>query len=178
MSQDKGLEISMARNKDLESQVDNLTLELVNAKTLESDECSSCHALHSEFAKLQSAHDIALQQLENARIELINVKSAPCEECLESSKLDASGNVESRFCSFCIEREHEVKDILEAVRAEYAKFKDSIESATCASCPALKLEVALYKKRSMAKTCDSCVNSKREIAYLNDTLEKSSKGKK
>ena len=92
--------------------------------------------------------------------------------------MDASGAVESRFCSFCLEREHEVKDILEAVRAKYAKLKDSIESAICASCPALKLEVALYKKRLDAKTCESCVNFGKEIAYLKDTLEKFSKGKK
>ena len=29
-----------------------------------------------------------------------------------------------------------------------------------------------------AKTCDSCVNSKNETAYLKDTLENFSKGKK
>ena len=86
--------------------------------------------------------------------------------------------VESSSCSFCLEREHEVKDILEAVRAKYAKLKDSIDYATCASCPALKLEVALYKKRLNAKTCDSCVNFGKEITYLKDTLEKFSKGKK
>lgn len=63
ISQDKALEFTIARNKDLESQVDNLTLELVNAKTLETNECSSCHALHSEFAKLQTTHDVALHQL-------------------------------------------------------------------------------------------------------------------
>ena len=177
MSQDKALEFTMARNKDLESQVDNLQLELVNAKDLDTDECLSCHALHSELAKLKSAHDTALHQLENARTELIELKSAPCEKCLESSKLVVSDVVESSSCSFCLEREHEVKDILEAVRAKYAKLKDSIESATCASCPALKLELALYKKKLNAKTCESCVNSKNETAYLKDTLENFSKGK-
>ena len=58
-----------------------------------------------------SALDITIQQLENARTELIEVKSAPCEKCLESSKLVVSGVVESSSCSFCLEREHEVKDI-------------------------------------------------------------------
>ncbi|MBJ2390677.1 hypothetical protein JF979_24510, partial [Salmonella enterica subsp. enterica serovar Corvallis] len=50
------------------------------------------------------------------------------------------------------------------------------------SCEALKLELAVYKENQSktvnAKTCESCVNSKREIAYLNDTLENFSKGKK
>lgn len=182
MSQDKALEFTIVRNKDLESQVDNLTLELANAKTLDSDECSSCHALHSELSKLKSAHDIALHQLENARTELIEVKSTPYEKCLESSKLDASGNVESSFRSFCLEREHEVKDILEAVRAKYAKLKDTIESMPCASCATYKLEVAFLKEKHAraikAKTCDSCVNFEKENAYLKDTLEKFSKGKK
>lgn len=159
MSQDKALEFIMATNKDLESQVDNLTLELANAKTLDDDECSSCHALYSELSKLQSAHDIALHQLENARTELIDVKSALCEKCLESSKLDASGNVKSSFCSFCLEREHEVKDILETVRAKYAKLKDTIESTPCASCAAYKVKVVFLKEKHAraikAKTCDS-----------------------
>ena len=88
-----------------------------------------------------------------------------------------ASDVESSFCSVCLEREREVHDVVEAARAKYAKLKDSI-NPTCASCEALKLEVALYKKRSNAKTCDSCVNFKKEIAYLNDTLEKFSKGKK
>ena len=101
MSQDKALEFTMARNKDLESQVDNLQLELVNAKDLDTDECLSCHALHSELAKLKSAHDTALHQLENARTELIELKSAPCEKCLESSKLVVSDVVESSSCSNC-----------------------------------------------------------------------------
>lgn len=178
LGQDKALKFIMTRNEELESQVDKLTLELVNAKSLESDECSSCHALHSELAKLQSAHDIALQQLESARTELIEVKSAPCEKCLESSKLVVSDVVESSVCSVCLEREREVHDVVEAARAKYAKLKDSIDSATCASCEALKLEVALYKKRLNAKTCDSCVNFGKEIAYLKDTLERFSKGEK
>ena len=97
LAQDKALKFIMIKNENLESQVAKLTLELVNAKSLESDECSSCDALHSEIAKLQSAHDIALHQLENARTELIEVKSVPCEKCLESSKLVAS-NVESSSC--------------------------------------------------------------------------------
>ena len=66
MSQDKALEFSMAKNKDLESQIDNLTSELENAKTLEPGECPSCYALHSEFAKLQSALYVTTQQLEKA----------------------------------------------------------------------------------------------------------------
>ena len=93
LAQDKALKFVMTRNEDLESQVHKLSLELVNAKSLESDECSSCDALHSEIAKLQSVHDIALHQLENARTELIEVKSVPCEKCLESSKLVASYKV-------------------------------------------------------------------------------------
>ena len=82
LGQDKALKFIMTRNEELESQVDNLQIELVNAKSLESDECSSCDALHSELAKLQTAHDTTLHQLENTRIELIEVKSAPCKKIL------------------------------------------------------------------------------------------------
>ena len=181
LAQDKALKFIMTRNEDLESQVNKLTLELVNAKSLESDECSSCDALHSEFAKLQSALYITSQQLENARTELIEVKSAPCEKCLESSKLIAS-DVESSSCPVCLEREREVHDIVEAARAKYVKLKDKTNSSTCALCEALKLEVAVYKERNAktvkAKTCESCVDLKKENAYLKDTLEKISKGKK
>ena len=90
----------------------------------------------------------------------------------------ASGKVESSFCSVCLEREHEVHDVVEAGRAKYAKLKDRTNSSTCASCEALKLEVALYKKKLNAKTCESCVNFKNESACLKDTLEFFSKGKK
>lgn len=182
LSQDKALEFTMARNKDLESKVDNLSLELVNAKNLDADECSSCHALHSKLVKLQNAHDIALHQLENVRTELIEVKYAPCEKFLESSKLVASDKAESSACSFYLEREHEVKDILEEIRAKYAKLKDKINSALCASCEALKLEVTIHKEKHAraikAKTCESYFNLRKENTYLKDTLEKFSKGKK
>ncbi|MBJ4058760.1 hypothetical protein JGD43_25955, partial [Salmonella enterica subsp. enterica serovar Goldcoast] len=159
-----------------------LKLELVNAKDLDVDECSSCLALHSELAKLQTAHDTGMHQLENARTELIEVKSASCVKCLDSSKLIVSSPVASSPCSACLEHEREVKDLLEAARVKYAKLKDRINSSNCASCEALKLELAVYKEKQSktvnVKTCESCVNSKKEIAYLNDTLENFSKGKK
>ena len=127
MSQDNALEIIMAKNKNLESQIDVLTLELKNAKALEPDECPSCNALHSVINQMQTAHDVVLHQLENARTELIDFKSAPCDKCLESDKLVASDKIESSSCSFCLEREHEVKDILEAVRAG-ARFDSVINN--------------------------------------------------
>ncbi|MBJ4174401.1 hypothetical protein JGD50_25010, partial [Salmonella enterica subsp. enterica serovar Typhimurium] len=106
----------------------------------------------------------------------------PVKKYIESSKFFASDKVESSCCSLYLEHEHEVKDIVEAVRAKYAKLKDRINSSNCASCEALKLELTVYKEKQSktvnVKTCESCVNSKREIAYLNDTLEKISKGRK
>lgn len=123
-----------------------------------------------------------MHQLENTRTELIDIKSTPCEKYLESSKLVTSGNVESSLCSFCLERKHEVKDILEAVRAKYAKLKDTIESIPCASCVTYKFEVAFLKEKHAraikTKTCESCVNFGKQNAYLKGTLEKFSKGKK
>ncbi|MBJ4361880.1 hypothetical protein JGD76_23040, partial [Salmonella enterica subsp. enterica serovar London] len=171
LNQDKALTFVMDKNMELDSQIENLKLELVNAKDLDIDECSSCLALHSELAKLQAAHDSVIHQLENARTELIEVKSAPCVKCLDSSKLIASSSVASSPCSACLEHEREVKDLLEAARVKYAKLKDRINSSNCASCEALKLELTVYKKKQsktvIVKTCESCVNSKREIAYLN-----------
>ena len=83
------------------------------------------YALHSEIAKLQSAHDIALHQLENARIELIEVKSVPCEKCLVSSKLVAS-NVESSSCSVCLEREREVHDVVEELELNMPSLRTAL----------------------------------------------------
>ncbi|MBJ4306825.1 hypothetical protein JGD87_23870, partial [Salmonella enterica subsp. enterica serovar Derby] len=122
LNQDKALTFVMDRNMELDSQIKDLKLELVNAKDLDADECSSCLALHSELAKLQTAHDSVIHQLENPRTELSEVKSAPCVKCLDSSKLIASSSVASSPCSACLEHEREVKDLLEAARVKYAKL--------------------------------------------------------
>ena len=126
MSQDGALELTMAKNKDLKSQVENLTLELENAKTLEPDECLSCNALHSEFAKMQHALEVTSQQLVNAR----SLEPDECLSCLALHSIIAK-----------MQTAHDdVLHQLENARTELIESK----SAPCVNCLDPN-EVVVYK---------------------------------